>query len=102
MQLRASFIQVGEEYFATIKLGRHEEILQENGRNKPFASAVQAQAAAIAALSPSPCPIEQAARPAVSPEIERWKREKAKEAQRSRDAFALRKTVVVRKRRTPA
>lgn len=96
---RASFIQIGETYFATIVTDTHEDVLTDgDGKNIPFDSAARAVAAATRRLAPLPAETIQMSTPGDS-EYGAWKKEKAAEQVSLRAAFDLQGIEVVRKRR---
>lgn len=52
--MKAGFIQIGDEYFATIKRGSVEEILKrDDGSRMPFGSATSATAEALKRIRPA-------------------------------------------------
>lgn len=107
MQPKASFVQIGSQYFATVILPgkKHEEIIQDRaGKNIPFDSATRAQQHATQFLVNYLCPPIRSEIIVKNGDeehnmIKDWKARKADEVRRSKDLFALRRTVVVRKRK---
>lgn len=107
MQPKAGFVQIGTQYFGTVVMpgSRHETILEDHkGKKIVFDSATRAMTAAQKKLMDFLCPpirsevIVQDGEEHYN-EIKDWKARKADEARRSKDAFALRRTIVVRKKK---
>lgn len=94
---KPSFIQVGETYFATVRRGLVETILEENGKHKPFESAARAMRAAIDSLKP--IAIEEPACPAEPDLVSQWREEKAREVHALQTQGTLLGVQVVRRKR---
>jgi len=98
--MQPSFLPVGDQFYATIRRPGLEEVIQVDGVSLKFPSAAAATLHAkneikreIAAASP-PKPVDR------SVEILKdWKREKAEELRREREAFEMRTIAVVTKKR---
>ena len=100
--MRPGFIQIGEQYFATIRTdgGAEEVLLDAAGAKVPYESATRAVAAARVILGRRN--IEE--RPAETKEpdlIAGWRRDRAEEQVRLRSEFDLVGVEVVVKRRRP-
>lgn len=93
--MRPSFIQLGEEYFATVIAGPMEDVLRALG---PFDSATRAVAAAAKHLKPKPpaAPPRKASEPAA---VEAWRDDRARQMLQEREIVDLAGIEVVRKRR---
>lgn len=97
-----SYLPNGDRYFATIRDGAEETVLQENDVNLRFDSAGQALGYAkreierrrLAANPPQPPVVDQS-----KVLLSEWKREKAEELRREREAFEMRTIKVETKRR---
>lgn len=100
---RASFVQIGTRYFATIRSASGEDILMEGGKRKPFDSAIDATRAAMRAIEASrPPPIElPPARDQEEPHdlVRRWNTERAERMEKDRQLATLMGVTVVRKRK---
>lgn len=101
LEMLASFIQIGDRYFATIKSPGGEDVLKDDGDQKiPFSSAVSAVAAArkriseISMKKPKPKPKPGYVKPDV---VAAWERER--QAQYDKDRLAVLGVEVVSKRR---
>ena len=107
MNPEASFIQIGDTYYATIKRGNVEDVIKERGVNKPFDSATRAMNAALKAIE-SAKRIEIPDPPPTSPEkdlriemVDRWRQERLAQRQADREAATLMGIEVVVKRKRP-